>query len=288
MKKIILILSLLLIGLLTITGCENPSDPEQFDPRIVLDAYLSIGDTVAANLSWSQSVMDVYDPLVTAIPDARVIAYIDNVPDTLQYRFESRPTYTIIHGDTVRDTLRYSRYYSRTQIVHSTTSYRLVATLPDGRAAYGETRSPSPFRMISDSTTVRSGDTISFGHGYGARMKLKWQPDALAQQYWLVAVCHDTTAPKLRTESGMGHGEDPDRTSYWTQDASDAFVPWFFFNYTGWHTVLVYNIDQAFKRYLWTLNRNLDQADKTEMNVVGGLGVVTAFGCDSVRVFIKP
>lgn len=280
------ILLLLLFGLAAI-GCEEQTEPEQFEPRIVLNAFLTLGDTLHAELTRTQSLLTTYDSSAAAIRDALVIGFIDGTPDTFRYVVDTVVTRRLENGDTIRGQLIVPHYKSRIHRVESNRFYRIEARLPTGEIAYGETRAPSQFHLTRDSTTFSSGDTVTFAAGYGARMYLRWVPDPLVSQYWVKSVCEDTTKPKLREVEGIFNQRDPDRVAWWTQENADIYVPWFFFNYVGWHTVTVYNINNEFKRYLWTLNRSIDRIDQLEMNVQGGLGMVTAFGVDSVRVYVQ-
>ena len=291
MKKILLILLIYAVALLAITGCETTVYPEQFAPRIILDSYLTIGDTITAELTHSESILNTYDSLAAIILDAQVVVTINGAPDTLRYTVETVPTTRIENGDTLHGMQTYRHYKSRLHTVQPNTQYVVTGYLSDGSTIYGTTHSPDVLHFIPDTLATKEGDTVSFGHGYGRPIALKWNNDSLVSTYWMVAVCHDTLQPKLREEQRPGRGPNNDggrRFEYWTQKASEGIVPWFFFDCQGWYTIKVYNINNEFKNYLFSLTHSLDNVSKIEMNVVGGLGMVTAFGVDSIHVYVTP
>lgn len=276
-----------LIFLFFALGCEDDLSPEPYAPKLVLDAYLEIGQPVSAEVSWTQSLFDPYDSARVNVSNANVIAWINGIPDTLQFRIDTVFLRDIQNGDTLVFQRLKRHFVSLNYMVTPNTQYRVEVKLPTGEFIYGETNSPNRFTLLRDSLSFREGDTITFSNGFGSRMRLRWLPDTLADKYWVKAVCHDTTRPKLREFRGVFGQQEPDRVSYWTQDAIDSFIPWFFFHYEGWHTVKVYNIREEFRWYLWTLTRFVENTAKMRMNVVGGYGMVTAYGVDSVHVFVK-
>ncbi len=281
----------MICGTAMIVGCETTAYPEQFAPKVILDSYMTIGDTITVELTHSESIETVYDSVAAVIPDAHVIVTINGVPDTLSYRIENVPTIKVESGDTITGLQTYRHYKSNYHIVQPNSQYVVTAYLSDGKVVYGSTHSPDIIHLISDSLTTHDGDTVSFGHGYGRPVALLWNNDSLVSTYWVVAECHDTLQPKLREESRIGGGSSNEggrRIEYWTQKASYGIVPWFFFDCQGWYTVRVYNINDEFKNYLFSLSRSLDNVSQIEMNVVGGLGMVTAFSADSIRVFVTP
>lgn len=269
-------LVLLLFGLL-LWGCEGTVKPE-FVPGLVVNGQLTEGYPVdSIFVSWSEDITERYDD--SQVRGAKVSL---NDRQLLEYR-EAPGVYYL--PDT-------------TLLIRSGQTYHLKVEAK-GHTVTSDTKVPQPLQISS--TDVQDGDTVQYVPGDSwlsdAFFTLQWpnysDPEVLI--YRITSLAEQATPENFivddRAVADILKGENRDKENpvmWWSSnDLKYVHINWMFFNWRGWHTIIVSAMDQNYYNY-----RNGvvfgEQRPGEEFNQVvkGGYGLFCSAANDSIRVFI--
>jgi hypothetical protein len=264
----------ILAGLVWIMSCENPSDFE-FKPKLVVNGELIAGHPIdSIFVTWSAEITEKYDTEQQRVRNADV--RLNGVP-LLEYEY-----------------LRGVYYYPDTayRVAHGET-YRLQVKSGD-QTVSSETKVPGPFQFIS--IGVAEGDTVQYIPGDSffsdAYFTLTWPGYQGSLIYRIISVAKEATQGNFikddRTEANAFKGDEEDRENpgiWWVADEY-ARINWMYFNWTGWHDIIVSAVDENYYNYRNGVLFGEQSGQNFNPVVAGGYGLFFSAASDTLKIFL--
>jgi len=269
-----LIIFALLFTLLVLSGCEDSTEPE-FIPQLTVNGELRAGFPIdSIYLNWSAKITERYDTDAQRISNADV-----RINGVLLREYTNRKG-VYYHPDT-------------TLLVQSGATYALEIQVGDYQA-YSETTVPQPFQITP--LGVSNGDTVQYVPGTSwfssSFFDLSWPGYAHSPIYRILSIANVATDANFivdnRTEAEVFKGDPEDRENpgiWWVADTY-ARINWMFFNWTGWHDVVVSAADSNYYFYRNGLLFGEQNGQNFNPVVQGALGLFFSSASDTLRIFL--
>jgi hypothetical protein len=267
---LLLTLSLICIQI----GCENTTEYE-FDPQITVNGELKAGFPIdSISLTWSADIIEPY-----------------NTPEQLVSGADVR-----INGLSLMEynNLKGVYYYpDTTYLVQSGETYRLEVDTGSDQV-FSETTVPDPFQFMA--LEISEGDTVQYIPGTSwfseEFFNLVWPGYTGSLIYRVLSLAEIATPTNFikddRTEAEVFKGEEKDRLNpgmWWVAD-NYARINWMFFNWTGWHQVMVSAMDSNYYDYRNGILFGEQGAQSFNQIVEGGLGLFCSSASDTIRIYL--
>jgi hypothetical protein len=270
------LLFLIAISVLAQQGCnDSPVIPE--NQQLVLQAYLYAGKPVA----------DVTVMLSRPFSDT---ASVDlPVTDAVVTLIRNEARYLLSASRT--DAGRYE-YTGSDLIVRAGDAFRIEVSRGAGTATAETIVPDQPLDLRSSLSSIQfKRDSIRTPNG-GTRIMITttdtlvvtWSNPSLLPHYVVVESIDPARQPLL-TDSARG----PMGLRFVNEPTTlDFFRPMpFTFRYTGRHKLIIYRVNKEYYDLYKSRQQDSRALNEPLTNVQGGLGVFTAFNCDSVFVDVK-
>jgi len=260
--------------ILWMSGCENTTEYE-FIPQLTVNGELRAGFPIdSISITWSVDIAEWYDTQQERVSNADVrINGMSLVEDV---------------------NLKGMYYYPDTSyLVQSGETYSLEIDA-DGEHVYSETTVPEPFQFIA--LEVSQGDTVQYVPGTSwfseEFFNLVW-PGYSGSQIYRVMSLAEVASPENfieddRDEAEVFKGEVEDRLNpgiWWVAD-NYARINWMFFNWTGWHQMVVSAMDSNYYVYRNGILFGEQGAQSFNQVVEGGLGLFCSSASDTLRIYL--
>ncbi|GEM_PF-2895985 len=264
----------LVLVVLMLIGCQESLAPE-IPPKLVINAELKVGYPIdSVFVSWTGDITKFYDEKQQRVRDADVringvqLAEYDVVPGVYYY---PDPAFRVQSGET----------------------YRIEVTAGEEHAA-STTRTPAPFHL--NPIGVQDGDTVQYIPGDSwfsdAFFTLEWYDYDDARIYRIISLADSATEANFieddRDVADVFKGKKEDRTNpaiWWVGDKF-ARINWMFFNYTGWHSIIVSAMDDNYYQYKQGLNFNQNYGQNFPQVVENGYGLFDSSASDTLRIYL--
>jgi hypothetical protein len=270
------VFSLIYLSMLlwVMTGCENPTEYE-FIPQLTLNAELKAGFPIdSVFVSWSADITEQYNTDEQRVSGAQVTINGVNLleypgakgvyyyPDT-NYRVQSEEIYQI-------------KIRSGSDSISSVT----VA--------------PASFRITP--LEISDGDTIQYIPGTSffsdEFFNIIWSGYQGSKIYRIISIADEATEDNFivddRPEAEVFKGEEKDRKNpsiWWVADEY-VRINWMFFNWTGWHNIIVSAMDDNYYQYRNGLLFGEQGGQNFNEVVKGGLGLFCSSASDTLRIYV--
>ncbi len=265
---------LVILLLIVMTGCENPGQ-YQHSPVLTVNAELRLGKPIdSVFVSWSADITARYDTDDQRVSQADVringISLVE-YPDRKGVYFYPDPAMVVQSGETY-----YLEVHAGSQSVSS------------------ESQVPSLFQFTP--LGVAEGDTVRYVPGTSwfseEFFTLTWPGYENSKIYRVISIADSATAGNFirddRNEAKVFKGEPEDRLNpgmWWVAD-DYARINWMYFNWTGWHSVVVSAMDDNYYDYRNGILFG-EQSGQNFNNVVkGGYGLFCASASDTLRIYL--
>ncbi len=266
---------LILILLVWILECENPSE-YQHKPKLVVNGELVAGQSIdSIFVTWSADITEKYDTEEQRVKNADVRI---NGVQLVEYEYLSGVYY---HPD-------------RDLKVESGETYQLTVQVGTEKVT-SQTTVPELFRMVP--VDAASGDTVQYVPGKSwfseAFFTLTW-PDYVDSKIFRIVSVADIATPENfiednRTEANVFKGEKEDRENpaiWWVAD-DYARINWMYFNWTGWHNIIVSAVDGNYYNYRNGVLFGEQYVGQNFNSVVdGGFGLFCSTATDTIRIYL--
>jgi len=276
MKNILKVAVLTLALGVVLLSCENTNEPK-FERKLVINGEIKAGQSIdSIFVSWTEDITEKYDDSWAAGATVTINGIPLNEHSNFKGAFYFDPNYAVQPGDTF-----------------------LIEAAADGERVTSRTIVPQSFQF--NAIGVQEGDTVEFIPGDSwvsdAFFTLEWQNyhDSQVQIYRVTSLADTATAENFIDDDRniadllKGDPEDRENPSIWW--ASNTFryarINWMYFNWTGWHSIIVSAMDQNYYKYREGILFN-EQRPGEEYNqiVKGGYGLFCSSASDTIRVFI--
>jgi hypothetical protein len=274
--KIKIIRTVLFLLLFTfLMSCENFGEYEH-TPLLVVNGELVAGHSIdSIFVTWSTDIRDEYNTTEQRVRDADVringlqLREYEYSPGV--YYFPDK-SYRVMTGEI---------YHLEIQVGN----YRVTS----------KTRVPESFQMTP--VSVANGDTVRYIPGISffseAFFTLTWPEYTDSEIFRIVSLAKEATVENFieddRNEANIFKGEVEDRlnpTIWWVGD-DYARINWMFFNWTGWHDVIVSAIDSNYYDYRkGVLFGEQSVGQNFNSTIEGGLGLFYSAVNDTLRIFL--
>lgn len=257
-----------------LVGCEESLEP-QFEPKLVVNAELKAGQPIdSVFVSWTANITERYDTGAQKASGA-----------TVKINGVQLAEYATVPGV----------YYLADPnfVVQSGQVYDLEIVLGDERVT-SSTVVPPLFQFVAEG--IQEGDTMQYVPGTSwfspAFFTLRWENYPGAPIYRIISNADSandqTYIEDDRDEANVFKGDKEDRTNpaiWWVSD-NFARINWMFFNYTGWHNVVISAMDENYYEYRSGLNFNQFNGQNFNQIIKNGYGIFTASASDTIRVYV--
>jgi hypothetical protein len=271
--EIFLLLSLI-FTLFVISSCEDATEPE-FIPQLTVNGELRAGypiDSIYVN--WSAKITERYDT------DAQKVSNADVRINGLQLSEYSNDKGIYYYPDS-------------SFLVQSGTTYVLEIQTGEHQV-YSETTVPQPFRITP--LGVMNGDTVQYIPGTSwfsnSFFDITWPGYSQSPIYRILSIA-DVAADlnfiiDNRTEAEVfkGKPEDRDNPGIWWVADTYVRINWMFFNWTGWHNVVVSAMDSNYYNYRNGILFGEQNGQNFNPVVQGGLGLFFSSASDTLRIYL--
>lgn len=264
------------LGLIFLS-CESSNEPK-FERKLVINGQLNAGNPIdSIFVSWTESITEKYD---------------DSWAEGATVTINGTPLneYSNFKG---------AFYFPDTAYkVQPGITYYLEATA-EGESVTSETTVPDLFQFTP--IDVQEGDTVQFIPGDSwvsdAFFTLEWPNynDPNVEIYRVISLADTATSQNYinddRNIADILKGEREDRenpTIWWASNTFKyARINWMYFNWTGWHSIIVSAMDDNYYKYRQGILFN-EQRPGEEFNqiVKGGYGLFCSSASDTIRVYI--
>jgi hypothetical protein len=178
-------------------------------------------------------------------------------------------------------------------LVQSGETYRLEININDHQV-YSETTVPAFFQMTP--LEVSSGDTVQYIPGTSwfseEFFNIVWPGYSGGPIYRILSLAEQANAQNFiqddRPEAEVFKGEVEDRINPGIWWVADQFVRvnWMFFNWTGWHQIVVSAMDSNYYEYRNGILFGEQGGQNFNQIVVGGLGLFCSSASDTLRIYL--
>lgn len=257
-----------------IMGCENPTEYE-FISQMTLNAELKAGFPIdSVFVSWSSDITERYDTDEQKVSGAQVTLNGVNLleypaakgvyyyPDT-NYRVQSEEVYEI-------------------KIRSGADSISSVTIVP-------------PSFQITP-VEISDGDTVQYIPGTSffsdEFFNVVWSGYQGSEIYRIISLADVATEANFivddRPEADAFKGEEKDRKNpsiWWVADEY-VRINWMFFNWTGWHNIIVSAMDDNYYQYRNGILFGEQGGQNFNEVVKGGLGLFCSSTSDTLRIYL--
>ena len=271
-----------LILLLAFSGCEdNPTELEDYDPEPILTAFLFNGEPFGEiYLERVAPLYGYYQPEENGIADAQIIIFKSDPPrDTVEFAYSGNGgIYLPIITGTSLDT------------VQGITNYRIEALTPQGEFLWAETVVPDTFTLEISPYTLLN-DTIPIPLNWSApEINLDWTGADSAGGYIFNSTCLTPidSLQWLDPDYDDEIEEEPDRLwqDIYIESARSCTIPWFFYEFAGWHKIEFQAASMDYVEYLSSILFTPPGFNQ-QYNVHGGLGIFSGFSNHSFYLYMQ-
>jgi len=255
-------------------GCENPNQYE-FEPELVLNGQLNAGQPIdSIYVSLSADILAKYSTFNQRVTGAEVMINgvqlneYNNLPGVYYYPDRS---YKVQSGETYR-----------------------IEVKSGEKEVSSETTVPALFQFIAQ--TVTEGDTVQYVPGISffsdAFFTLTWPGYNGSKIYRVISLADVANQNNFieddRPEADVFKGEEKDRINpamWWVADEY-ARINWMFFNYTGWHSIIVSAMDDNYYDYRNGISFGEQSGQNFNSIVKGGYGLFASCASDTLRIYL--
>ena len=274
MKQLLKISGFLLFTLLLMVRCENPNQYE-FEPELVLNGQLNAGQSIdSIYVSLSADILAKYNTFSQRVTGAEVtingvqLNEYNNLPGVYYYP-------------------------NRSYKVQSEETYRIDVKAGDKEVS-SETTVPPLFNFTAQG--VSDGDTVQYVPGISffsnAFFTLTWPGYNGSKIYRIISLADVANQNNFieddRPEADVFKGEEKDRINpamWWVADEY-ARINWMFFNYTGWHSIIVSAMDDNYYDYRNGILFGEQSGQNFNSIVKGGYGLFASSASDTLRIYL--
>jgi hypothetical protein len=276
MRTLTVLLSILGFGIIFLS-CESTNEPK-FERKLVINGQLNAGNPIdSIFVSWTEDITERFNDSwaegATVTINGVQLSEYSNFKGAFYY---PDTTYRVLAGQT----------------------YSLEAAA-DGERVTSETTIPQTFQFTP--IGVQNGDTVEFVPGDSwvsdAFFTLEWPSynDPDVEIYRITSLADTAAAANFidddRNIADILKGKIEDRenpTVWWaSNDTKYARINWMYFNWTGWHSIIVSAMDHNYYHYKQGILFG-EQRPGEEYNQVvnGGYGLFCSSASDTIRVFV--
>jgi hypothetical protein len=270
-----LFLFLLLLLLMLIHGCENPAEYTH-DPKLTVNAELKAGYPIdSVFVTRSVDITQSYDTKDQLVHQAEVSI---NGVKLVEYATKPGVYY----------------YPDPRFLVQSGESYRLEVNY-QSQTGYSQTTVPRSLRFTA--LGVSDGDTVQYIPGNtwfsDEFFTLVWPGYDDSRIFRIISLA-DSAKPRYfieddRPEANAFKGEEQDRLNpgiWWAADTY-ARINWMYFNWTGWHDIIVSAMDNNYYNYRQGILFGEQGGQNFKQVVEGGYGLFCSSASDTLRIFLR-
>lgn len=266
----------ILSGLLAVilVNCENPT-AYQFHPQLTLNAELKAGFPIdSVFLSWSTAITERYDTEDKKVSGADLTI---NGIHLLEYS-GARGVYY---------------YPDRNYVVQEGMTYTIKVKAGNDSVS-SVTTIPPRFRFAP--LGVANGDTIQYVPGTSffsdEFFTIVWPDYQSSRIYRIISLADSASETNFidddRPEAKIFKGKKEDRKNpgmWWVADQY-VRINWMYFNWTGWHSIIVSAMDENY--YYYRNGILFGEQDGQNFNEVvkGGLGLFCSSASDTLRIYV--
>ncbi len=269
-----MVFSVILLLMLLVPGCENPAEYTHV-PKLTVNSELKEGYPIDS-VFVTQSV-DITRPYNTEEQRVQQADVRINGVKLAEY-----------------DTCRGVYYYPDPDFrVQSGETYFLEVNY-QSQTVYSQTTVPQPLQF--NAPGVSDGDTVQYIAGTSwfsdEFFTLVWPGYNNSRIYRIISRA-DSAKPKYfiqddRPEANVFKGEEKDRLNpgiWWVADTY-ARINWMYFNWTGWHDIIVSAMDSNYYDYRQGILFGEQGGQNFSPVVKGGYGLFCSSASDTLRIFI--
>jgi hypothetical protein len=255
-------------------SCDTTTE-YTFNPQITVNGELKAGFPLdSISLIWSADILEPYD-----------------TPEQLISGADVR-----INGMSLIEYSNYRGFYyypDTTYLVQSGETYALEINVADEQV-YSQTTVPESFQFFA--LEISDGDTVQYIPGTSwfsdEFFNLVWPGYNGSLIYRVMSLAEVATPENFivddRDEAEVFKGEAEDRVNpgiWWVAD-NYARINWMFFNWTGWHQMIVSAMDSNYYEYRNGILFGEQGAQSFNQIVEGGLGLFCSSASDTIRIYI--
>ena len=270
-KIVAYILFILFMGIM---GCENTTD-YNYEPQLTVNGELKAGFPIdSISLTWSARIDEPYNTQEQLVSDADVRInglLLEEYPDYKGFYYYPDSNYRVQSGQT----------------------YRLEIYSGDEHL-FSETTVPATFQMSP--LGVSDGDTVQYLPGVSwfsdEFFNIVWTGYSGSLIYRILSIAEEERPENFiqddRPEAEVFKGEVEDRVNpgiWWVADEY-VRVNWMFFNWTGWHQIVVSAMDSNYYNYRNGILFGEQGGQNFNQIVEGGLGLFSSSASDTLRIFL--
>ncbi len=274
MLKTCLNIFVLLLFVFAIIGCEKSTEPE-IEPKLVINAELKAGELIdSVFVSWTADITEYYNSREQRASGAMV--------KINGFRLNEYPSAPGVY------------YASDPDLVARGGEQYHLEVIADHERAAATTTVPLPFQFTANG--VQEGDTLQYVPGDSwfseAFFTLEWYGYSNAPVYRIVSDADTAIENNFieddRDVANIFKGEEEDRTNPAIWWVGDQFVRinWMFFNYTGWHDLVVSAMDSNYYEYRQGLNFNQFNGQNFNRVVENGYGIFASSASDTIPIYV--
>ena len=267
-------ISVFLISLIILAGCENPNQSE-FQPELVLNGQLNAGQPIdSIFITLSADITERYDTYSQKVTGAEVTingVILEEYQEAPGVYYYPDSSYKVQNGETYR-----------------------IEVKAGSKEVSSETTVPPPFEFISQG--VSEGDTVKYIPGLSffsdEFFTLTWPGYNGSKIFRVVSLAdsadQDNFIKDDRSEAKLFKGEEKDRINpaMWWVASDYVGINWMFFNYTGWHNLIVSAMDDNYYNYRNGILFG-EQGGQNFNNIVqNGYGLFASAASDTLRIFL--
>lgn len=263
-----------LLALIFFWQCENPNS-YTYQRKLVINGELIAGQAIdSVYVTWSTDITERYDTEAQRVHNADV--RINGVK--LREYPDARGVY---------------RYPDPNFRVQSGETYRIVVRA-GSEEAYSETTVPPPFHF--NAVGVAGGDTVKYVPGNSwfsdEFFRLEWYTYTASKIYRIISLADSATPENFihddRTEANVFKGKEEDRKNPSIWWAGENFTPinWMYFNWTGWHSIIVSAMDENYYNYRNGLIVGEQRGQNFYSVVTNGYGLFCSSASDTLRIYL--
>jgi len=276
MIRLYKIIGLLYMSMLlwVISGCENPSEYE-FIPQMTLNAELKAGFPIdSVFVSWSANITERYDTDEQKVTNAQVTINGVNLlecPEAKGVYYYPDTSYRVQSGEVYEIKIR-----SGSDSISSVTVV------------------PASFQITP--VEISDGDTVQYIPGTSffsdEIFNVVWSGYQGSEIYRIISLADVATDANFivddRPEAEVFKGEAEDRKNpsiWWVADEY-VRINWMFFNWTGWHDIIISAMDDNYYQYRNGILFGEQGGQNFNEVVKGGLGLFCSSASDTLRIFL--
>ncbi|HFE64189.1 MAG TPA: DUF4249 family protein [Caldithrix sp.] len=184
-------------------------------------------------------------------------------------------------------------YPDRNFRVHSGEVYR-IEVRAGSQEAFSETTVPPVFHFVA--VGVADSDTVQYVPGSSwfsnEFFRFEWYGYTGSRIYRIISLADSATPENFieddRTEANVFKGDKENRKnpSIWWAAENFAPINWMFFNWTGWHSIIVSAMDENYYNYRNGLIAGEQSGQNFNSVVTNGYGLFCSSASDTLRIYL--